>query len=122
MPRPPREVGIGGILLQQAHATLKAGLTADRNPGAVTVNVYPSPCLSMLRFGKVASVMFGKRTSLPATTGVVPESAPAPGLLEILMAMLLVGWTAVPVESKNRTRIVGVIAAPTVRPVGCTLK
>jgi len=73
---PRRAVGIGALRLQQVHDTLNWPLTAGAYPAAEAVSLYPSPRLSMLRFAKVA-------TPLAATTVVVPERVPAPGLFEI---------------------------------------
>src|SRR6267143_3215526 len=95
---------------------LNAPLVAPVSPAAVTASVYPVPGLSMLSVAKFA-------TPATAATVAVPASVPPPGLVPIATVTFPVNPLAVfPCPSRAVTCTVGVIVAPAVVVVGCTVK
>src|SRR5882724_11279886 len=96
-------------------AMLNGALGTVGRPLAAMVSVYPVPILSILKVANVA-------TPLRAATVVVPDSAPPSGLVPIPAITLPVNPVAVlPCASCTVTCTAGVIVAPAVVLVGCTV-
>src|SRR5712691_6986284 len=96
-------------------AMLNGALGTVGSPPAAAVSVYPVPILSMLRVENAA-------TPPTAVTVGVPDSDPPPGLVPIAAVTLPVNPVAVlPSASRAVTCTAGVIVAPAVVLVGCTV-
>src|SRR6266566_4287553 len=96
-------------------AMLNGALGTVGSPTAAAVSVYPVPILSMLRVENVA-------TPATAVAVAVPDRVPPLGLLPIAAVTLPVNPVAVlPCASCTVTCTAGVIVAPAVVLVGCTV-
>src|SRR6266704_74459 len=90
-------------------------LVAPVTPVVLAVTVYPVPLLLMLRVEKVA-------TPFTAATVAVPDSVPPLGFTPIATVTLPVNPVAMfPCASRAVTWTAGVIAAPAVVVLGCTV-